>query len=406
MRFSFFLIFTIFFSFNLLAQSLDVQGVYVGEMHRNPVNAQKFIDRVKTGMSNDSGGILSIFSNPKKKTQYFYVTQNQHGVHLVYIDRKILFASMDLNQRGEFSGKFNNHLIEGYFEDNLLWAHVKLHGNENDPHYLVGTLSPRDQDIKKEIGGLKGAKETITNLENEIKILTDKVNERDTKIADLEKAHAIDIEDILEEGMTDTDNIIKKHKKELDDLQAKLNVQPQININNIYVQDSAKKGAILWSGPSKKGTTELLELREGESLAALVRVKKDESWTMVATQNGRIGYVETNLIDISTPGGSGPSGPVEPQPTNNDIEIYFPSGVTEDGTHKVKAPGGQTIKGRFNIDKIKNVEKVTVNKNEARFAENIFMINIQIESGLNPINIKIQTAAGEQYEFNFTIQAP
>ena len=49
---------------------------------------------------------------------------------------------------------------------------------------------------------------------------------------------------------------------------------------------------------------------------------------------------------------------------------------------------------------------ITVNKNAARFAENIFMINVQIESGLNPINIKIQTAAGDQYEFNFTIQAP
>ena len=31
---------------------------------------------------------------------------------------------------------------------------------------------------------------------------------------------------------------------------------------------------------------------------------------------------------------------------------------------------------------------------------------VQVDSGLNPISIKIQNSSGEQYEFNFTIQAP
>lgn len=397
-------ILVLFFSTSVFSKDLDVQGVYVGEKHGNPVNAQKFIDNYKSGTNNQSSGSLfNILSNPKKKTQYFYVTQNDNGLHLVYIDRKILFASMELNSKGEFSGKFNKHLIEGYFEENLFWANVKFHGT--DDHYLVGILSGRDQDIKKEIGGLQGAKKTISNLENENQILTESVETKDTEIAKLKEDHRIEIEKILTDGMGDIDTIVKKHKNDMDVLQAKLNVQPKININNIYVEDSAKKGAILWSGPSKKGTTELVALKEGERLASLVRVKNDETWTMVATQNGRIGYVETNLINISTPG-LAPEGPVVPQPTNNDIEIYFPSGVTEDGIYKVQAAGGQIIKGRFNDDKIKNVEKITVNKDEAKFANNIFMKLVQVDSGLNPISIKIQNSSGEQYEFNFTIQAP
>ena len=95
-----------------------------------------------------------------------------------------------------------------------------------------------------------------------------------------------------------------------------------------------------------------------------------------------------------------------PVPTDNDIEIYSPEGIEENSTFQLNATGLQIIKGRFNQDKIKNVESVTFNKEEAKFKSNLFMKAVKIQSGLNKINIQILTASGEQYEFNFIIQAP
>ncbi len=109
----------LFFSFNLQGQSFDnVEGLYIGEMHRNPVNAQKFIAEYKSG-SMPSQNSDSLFSFLGKKVSYFYVTQNDFGLHLIYVERRKKFAAMPLNARGEFNGKLHKHTIEGFFDGDL-----------------------------------------------------------------------------------------------------------------------------------------------------------------------------------------------------------------------------------------------------------------------------------------------
>ena len=395
------LLFLIGFSFSVYSQNTDVGGIYIGEQHGNPVNAQKFIDNYKAGTPNQSGGgLLSILTNPSKKTQYFYVSQNKNGVFVHYIKKHVTFASMKMNDQLEFSGSFNKHTIEGYFDENIFYGHVKWMG-ETD-HYLVGILSDRDQIIREEIGGLGGAKETIANQKNKIDELNSKIEELD-KIINVENPEVV--EGLLTDHLLEIETLKEDYDNQISSLNNKLNQQPKININNVDLVDTVKKGAILWSGPDKNKAKEILKLSEGTRISTLRRVRNDDTWSLVAIESGRIGYVQTQFIKPGQ-GGAIPDGPVTPVPTNNDIEIYSPEGIKENSTFQLNATGLQIIKGRFNQDKIKNVESVTFNKEEAKFKSNLFMKAVKIQSGLNKINIQILTASGEQYEFNFIIQAP
>lgn len=386
------------------SESLDVSGMYIGEQFGNPVTAQKFLDSHKTGQEMKRFCLLGC--TEKKKHAYF-VMQNENGVHVWVIDKKTWFSSMKLNTKGEFSGKTNKNTLEGYFEGDIFRA--TLFWKQNVKLYLVGILSERDKEIKKTLKGFEGTIKTIADLRNQISELELFMDESEIIIKEYEVIIA-SIPD-LEKKITnlnvllkDSETAIKAHEAKIASLVKQLKVEPKININNLDLSDSVKKGAILWSGPSKKTAKKIIELNEGSRIVTLRRVKDDTKWSLVAIENGRLGYVETQFI-TSNQVPTDP-GPVKPQPTDQDIELYEPLGITEDGILEINATGLTIIKGRFNSDKIKNVKSVTFNKEEGKFKGNRFLKSYKIKSGLNKITIKILTSSGEQYEYSFSIKAP
>ena len=152
------------------------------------------------------------------------------------------------------------------------------------------------------------------------------------------------------------------------------------DLEEIFIQDRTDN-LYLVEYFSKRGNLNIgeainLMMIEGTRISTLRRVRNDDNWSLVAIESGRIGYVQTQFIKPGQ-GGAIPDGPVTPVPTNNDIEIYSPEGIEENSTFQLNATGLQIIKGRFNQDKIKNVESVTFNKEEAKFKSNLAKFSIQ-----------------------------
>jgi len=386
----------------IAAETLDVAGLYIGERHNNPNGAQKFIDRYNTG----EGGKKCIFGIlcAGSKQMAFHVVQNTKGLHIWVIYKDARFTGMVLNSDGTFTGKFNKNTIKGYFDDDLFYAEFTWKGAA-DPFYLVGLLSIHDKLQKEEVKKYIKLAEKATELQKRVEELDEEIvliNE--ACIADLE---ALDIKwsikynDLEIAKNLEIDELNKKKK----DLERQLKEQPKINIRNLILADSVKKGAILWSGPSKD-TSKLMDLSEGSNIVELRRVKNDDAWTLVANERGRLGYVETKYIISQTTINTGGEQPVKLVPTDREIEIYEPTGVVENEIVSVNAKGLTVIKGKFDNKKIENVKSVTVNKSEATFKGNLFMKTVSIKSGLNKINIKILTSSGDQYDYNFVIKAP
>ena len=141
---------------------------------------------------------------------------------------------MKMNDQLEFSGSFNKHTIEGYFDENIFYAHVKWMG-ETD-HYLVGILSDRDQIIREEIGGLGGAKETIANQKNKIDELNSKIEELD-KIINVDNPEVV--EGLLTDHLLEIETLKEDYDNQISSLNNKLNQQPKININNVDLVDTS-----------------------------------------------------------------------------------------------------------------------------------------------------------------------
>ncbi len=382
-----FLIFSINFLFfiplnNTFAETLSVSGLYIGEKHNTAISAKKYIDKYKeTGLVTTTKNIIG-----SKKLISFSVMQNNYGLHIRIFYKNALFAAMKLNSDGTFKGTFNKNTLDGYFENDILYAKLYWKG-QDDPVHLVGILSEHDKNQRKQISDLIGEGVDGKSLQK--------------RIDELE----LELESTQNQCLADLISLEEEKDKEIKICKDKLSVQPKININNLDLADSIKKEATLWSGPAKEGTFKIGTLPADARISVLRSVKRDNNWTLIATDRGRLGYVETLYIRYNqTPVVD--EGTVTELPSDSLIEITVPANVKENGIVEVDSAGPQTIRGIFDKDKIKNVKSITINQKESKFMSNKFIATISILSGVNKINIKILNTDGEQFEFNFSIKAP
>ena len=183
---------TLFISLNLQGQSFDnIDGLYIGERHGNPVKAQAFIDEHKRGIQREEGWCP--LGCTKKKERGYYVIQNNEGVHIWVIEKSTWFSSMPLNEKGEFSGQYNKSTLSGYFDGDILYA--KLNWRDTQEHYLVGVLSKRDIDLKESLRGYDGAQASIKVLEDQIEINKEEFLIYEEQIIQMEIEHQIALDE-------------------------------------------------------------------------------------------------------------------------------------------------------------------------------------------------------------------